>query len=102
MVAINSQVNNAMIIHRSVFISNQAKIDGEAMQAHSNEITVLDSQILNNSALNGDGGAMWISGNLYVISSSFSSNRATNGGAHSMNQDFINFQPATIYNSVRI
>ena len=97
--AINSYwVNNHITIQRSVFISNQAKINGGAIQTNTNEIRVIDSQFFNNSALKGDGGAMSISGNLYVTSSSFPSNRATSGGALSVNQGFAD-QRATVDDS---
>ena len=97
--AINSYANKPIIIQRSVFNNNQAKKDGGAIQTHSNETRVIDSQFFNNTALKGDGGAMWISGNLYVTSSSFSSNIATSGGALSVNLDFMDFQHVAIQDS---
>ena len=95
----NRWVSKPVIIRRSVFIGNQAKINGGAIQTRSNEIRVIDSQFFNNSALTGDGGAMWISGNLYVTSSCFSFNRAASGGALCLNQGPMNFQRATIHDS---
>ena len=97
--AINSYANRPIIIQRSVFNNNQAKNGGGAIQTHSNETRVIDSQFFNNTALKGDGGAMWISGNLYVTSSSFSSNIAISGGALSVNLDFMDFQHVAIQDS---
>ena len=98
--AISSQfVSKLVIIQRSVFIGNQAKINGGAIQTRSNEIRVIGSQFFNNSALMGDGGAMWISGNLYVTSSCFSFNRAASGGAVCLNEGPMDFQLATFYDS---
>ena len=71
-------------IQRSIFVNNQAKHNGGAIDIYPEEIEVINSTFFNNSALEGDGGAMSTSGNLHITSSSFFSNRATNGGALSM------------------
>ena len=98
---IHSQLSKFITIQRSVFISNQAIRNGGAplKLTDSIETRVIDSHFLNNSALKGDGGAMWISGSLYVTSSSFSFNRAISGGALYLNEGVMDFQHAAIHDS---
>ena len=93
----NWWITKPITIQRSVFIGNQARKAGGAIQTYSNEIKVIDSQFLNNSAH--VGGALRISGSLYVTSSSFFSNRAIRGGALYLNEGVMVFQHATIHDS---
>ena len=81
--AVNSQVNKPITIQRSVFIGNQAKIHGGAIKISSNNLRVIDSKFMNNSALTGDGGAIHINSNemIRVTDSTFWNNSALNGGA---------------------
>ena len=99
--AINSQVNKPITIQRSVFISNQAKINGGAIKISSNNLRVMDSKFMNNSAQTGDGGAIHINSNemIRVTDSTFWNNSALNGGAMWI-ENFNEIFPSILYSLI--
>ena len=96
--AIYSQVNKPLTIQRSAFISNQAKIHEGAIKISSNNLRVIDSKFMNNSALTGDGGAIHIHSNemIRVTDSMFWNNSTLNGGARWI-ENLYEFFPSILY-----
>ena len=99
--------DNANVVLKNIVFANARGTNGSAVIASSSEnVEIINSQFINNSALNG--GAIYfasadtssITSNLKIVGSTFVNNRAVNGGAFYVSGDLFNVTSSTFNHNI--